>query len=501
MAGCVDASQPGRVDATTDAVTPAPPHTDVLVIGGGSAGCVIAGRASADPDCAVTLVEAGPPGTGPGALGLLPVGPDSDLVWRYPAHLSDGGEEALLARGRVLGGSGEVNGGYFVRATADDFTRWPRSWSYDDVLPHFRRLESDPFGDRAWHGDSGPMPVTRTGEDELHPYSAAFVRAATAAGHEYRADLNEPDAAGVGPVPLNAWAGVRVSTATAYLAPHLDRPNLRVRTAARAVRLVLEGARVVGAEVEEGGRVWALRADTVVLCAGAVGTPHLLMHSGIGPAHQLSRTGLPVVLDRPGVGRDFEDHPEVTLAYRPVDAPPHSSGRAVLEVVLETDDLELRPYTAPFGEAIAGVDDPFGRIGVALMRPRSRGEIALRSADPTVPPLVRYRYLSDAADRAAMRAGLHLARELLAASGFGVAVEHPAGAVGLGTSMHLAGSCAMGSPDDPLAVVDDRCRVIGVDGLWIADGSVMPSLPSRGPHATVVMVAERVARFVTGLDV
>jgi choline dehydrogenase len=172
-------------------------------------------------------------------------------------------------------------------------------------------------------------------------------------------------------------------------------------------------------------------------------------------------------------------------------------------VVLETDDLELRPYTAPFGLTIPGVDDPFGRIGVALMRPRSRGEIVLRSADPAVPPLVRYRYLREGADRSALAAGLDLAGELLAASGLGGPVHDGAATdplAGLGTSMHLSGSCRMGSADDPQAVVDERCRVVGVDGLWVGDGAVLPSLPSRGPHATVVMVAERVARFVAGLD-
>ncbi|MGW4478871.1 mycofactocin dehydrogenase MftG [Rhodococcus triatomae] len=476
-------------------------YSDVLVVGGGSAGCVVAGRVSADPACVVTLVESGPRAVASGPLGVLPVGPDSDVVWRHPAQLREDAPETVLARGRVVGGSGAVNGGYFVRATAADFTRWPRSWSYEEVLPHFRRLESDPFGDRAWHGDSGPMPVTRTAD--LHPVGAAFVGAATDAGFDHRADLNEPDATGVGPVPLNARAGVRVSTADAYLVPHADRPNLRVHAGVRAVRLVLDGTRVVGAEVEEGGRMRLLRAGTVVLCAGAVGTPHLLMHSGIGPAQQLSRLGLPVVLDRPGVGQGLEDHPEATLAYRPAGSLPYRPDRAVLEVVLETDDLELRPYTAPFGAAIPGVDDPFGRVGVALMRPDSRGEIVLRSADPAVPPLVRYRYLRSDADRAALGAGLDLAAALLAASGLGEVAGGGAGTdplAGLGTSMHLSGGCAMGSADDPHAVVDDRCRVAGVDGLWIGDGSVFPSLPSRGPHATVVMVAERVARFVAGLD-
>lgn len=486
-------------------MTPEPVLTaDVVVVGAGSAGCVVAGRLSEDRDRTVALVEAGSDAGHSGPLGVLPVGPASETVWRYPAHLRDGAAAVDLVRGRLLGGSGAVNGGYFVRATADDFARWPASWSYGSVLPYFRRLESDPFGERRWHGDDGPMPVTRTAVGDLHPVSAAFLAAAVDAGFEYRADLNEPDAIGVGPVPLNARAGTRVSTAGAYLVPHLARPNLRVLSGVVARRVLVAGTRTVGVEVESAGRRRLLRAGAVVVSAGAVGTPHLLMCSGIGAAQHLSRLGIGVVVDLPGVGQGFGDHPEVTVGYRLSAASPHTRDRAVLEAVLETGDLELRPYRVPFGRAIAGVDDDLYRIGVALMRPRSRGEIVLRSADPAVPPSVHHGYLRERADREALLDGLGLAADLLGGPARAGLVEPiTPGAVTLdhlGTSMHLSGSCAMGSPDDPLAVVDEHCRVIGVDGLWVSDGSVMPAVPSRGPHATTVMIGERVAEFVAILD-
>jgi choline dehydrogenase len=483
---------------------PAPdPVADVIVVGGGSSGCVVAARLSANPDRAVLLIEAGPGARDSGPLGLLPVGPRSDVASTYPVELRPG-RSATISRGRVLGGSGAVNGGYFIRGTESDFRSWPETWSYSEVLPYFRKLETDRSGDRRWHGGDGPIPVTRIGRENMHPVSSAFLDACAAQGFGYVEDLNEPNADGAGPVPLNAVAGRRVSTASAYLEPSLARPNLRVRTGVVARRVVFEGVRVVGVEAEIAGERRLLRAREVVLCAGAIGTAHLLMHSGIGPAQHLSELGLPVVADRPGVGRDFGDHPEVTLAYRPRLLVPRNEHTAVLEAVLEADGIEIRPYTAPFAQIIPGVLDADPRLGVALMRPDSRGELTLRSSDPADPPIIRYRYLTSAADRAAMRSGLDLARGLLTSAAFGrVAAEPGAGSPiepfeNLGTSLHLSGTCRMGSEADHDAVVDDRCRVIGVDGVLVADTSVMPVVPSRGPHATAVMIAERVSALIEG---
>ncbi|MFC7449096.1 mycofactocin system GMC family oxidoreductase MftG [Rhodococcus daqingensis] len=480
------------------------PVADVIVVGGGSSGCVVASRLSANPDRTVLLIEAGVGSGGPGPLGLLPIGPGSDIVSRYPVELRPG-RQATIARGRVLGGSGAVNGGYFIRGTPSDFASWPVAWSYSEVLPYFRKLETDLSGDRRWHGVDGPMPVTRIGRDRMHPVSAAFLEACATEGFGYSADLNDPNAEGAGPVPLNASAGRRISTASAYLEPILDRPNLLVRTGVVARRVEFDGVRAVGVEAEIAGVRRLLRARQVVLCGGAIGTAHLLMHSGIGSAQHLSDLGLPVIADRPGVGRDFGDHPEVTLEYRPHRGVPRDPHTAVLEAVLEADGIEIRPYTAPFSEIIPGADDTAARVGVALMRPDSRGQLTLRSSDPRDPPVVRYRYLASAADRAAMRAGLDLARGLLASAAFGRVAEVADGArssIGtfenLGTSLHLSGTCRMGSESDHGAVVDERCRVIGVDAVTVADTSVMPAVTSRGPHATAVMIAERVSALIDG---
>ncbi|MBY4128487.1 mycofactocin system GMC family oxidoreductase MftG [Rhodococcus fascians] len=485
-------------------------HVDVIIVGGGSCGCVVASRLSEDPARSVLLLEAGPTFSDvaevPAALtdaSMLPIGPGTEWVGTYSAQLTPG-IGRMLARGRVLGGSGAVNGGYFVRATPADFDVWPQSlWSFEQVLPFYSGSETDLDAgiQKQWHGSSGPMPVTRTPMHARHPITTAFVDSAVDAGFPMQPDLNAPDAGirGVGAVPLNVRSGVRVSAALAYLLPILDRKNLRVLGNTAVTSLVFDGSTVIGVEIIVDGVRSIVKSDNVIVSAGAVHTPALLLRSGIGPADDLVALGIPVVVDSPGVGRGFSDHPEVGVPI--VARNEHPATSPALEAVLHADAVEIRPYTRSFDRLISGLEPGPQLVGVGLMRSTSRGSIALRSTDPFEAPDVRYHYLESEVDQRMMREGVELARDLLASPVMSSLVAVPAiedPLAVLGTSLHLSGSARMGPDADPSSVVDDRCRVRGVDGLFVVDTSAFPVVPSRGPHATAIMFAERAAALITG---
>ncbi|MFC9551194.1 mycofactocin system GMC family oxidoreductase MftG [Rhodococcus sp. NPDC056960] len=480
---------------------------DVVVVGGGSSGCVVAARLSENPARSVLLLESGPGYRSAVDCPVLdyrtlPVGPGSAFTETYGVELAPSVPSAMV-RGRVLGGSGAVNGAYFVRATEADFRHWPASWSYENVLPVFRALERDADFDDDRHGTTGPMPVRRQSAEQLSEISAAFCAAAVGAGHPEEPDKNGAGAGGIGPVPLNIDGGRRVGTAAAYLLPAWERPNLTVETSAGVVRILFSGTEAVGVEVESGGVRRTVHAGRVVLAAGAVETPVLLMRSGVGPSEHLRDNGIPVIVDLPGVGTDFSDHPEVALPYRIRTALRRSDTSPVVETVLNVGDLEIRPYTAPFDVLVPGSGQPDPILGIGLMAAESRGDIRLTSRHRHDRPRIEYRYAQSASDRRALREGQAIGLELLHSRELGSLLVPLSEEVSdrsvlahLGTSLHLSGSCRMGESADAGAVVDERCDVRGVTGLTLADTSVFPVVPSRGPHATAVMVAERVGTFL-----
>ncbi|TGD85390.1 mycofactocin system GMC family oxidoreductase MftG [Mycolicibacterium sp. CH28] len=471
-------------------------HSDVLIVGAGSAGSVLAERLCADPARRVTVVETGPGPAEPGVRdftrnGLqLPIGGASPLVQRYRTRLTDDPPRpADIVRGATVGGSGAVNGGYFCRALPTDFDG-PAvpGWSWLDVLPHYRAIQTDlDFPERA---DGGPIAIRRT--HEFVGSTAAFIAATRDAGLPWLPDLNaEPTGdnvpPGIGAVPLNIVDGVRVGPGAAFLEPAMTRPNLTVLPRTRVLRVVVAGSRAVGVDAVGPGGPVTLTADRIVLSAGAIGSAHLLMLSGIGPAAALRDAGIPVLANLP-VGQRTSDHPEWVIPTTWSVA----ARRPVLEVVLVVDGLEIRPYTGGFiamvGDATAGHPD-WPHLGVALMRPRSHGRVSLVSADPQVPPHIEHHYDSVADDVADLRRGCRLASELLSAT---TEIGDPMWA----TSQHLCGTAPMGADGDEAAVVDPRCRVRGIDGLWVVDGSVLPRITGRGPHATIAMIGHRAAEFI-----
>lgn len=485
-----------RPTQTADTQLIAPSHSDVLIVGAGSAGCVLAERLSRDPACHVTMLEQGP-GLSDSLIArltkngaVLPVGLGSPVVRHYPTSLTSHPHRPVrLVRGAVVGGSGAVNGGYFCRAIPGDFTRWQLpGWDWSDVLEHFRAIETDLDFNGPLHGHGGPIRVQRC--SEISENTELFVHGAADAGYSWIADLNGyPAPQGIGPIPLNIVDGVRCGPGWGCVQPSLHRANLTLLTQTTVLRVRLIANRAVGVQAVSPHGVIKPTADRIVLSAGAIGSAHLLMLSGIGDENALQKAGVPVKVRLP-VGQHCADHPEWVLSTSwgtDVDRP-------VLEVVLHTaDNLEIRPYTGGFvsmiGDHRRGHPD-WPHIGVVLMQPRARGQLTLASDDPRVLPHIEHRYDSEPADVAALRQGAELVR------------EHWSSKTQLGepmwsTSQHLCGTAPMGNDGDACAVLDHRCRVRGIENLWVVDGSVMPTIPSRGPHATIAMLAHRAAEFIS----
>lgn len=530
---------------------------DVIVVGGGGTGVPFAARISEDASRRVLLLEAGPaPRTASeGPQDLRDAGtirgadPAHPLNWDYPAHLTPTRPYGI-ARGRVLGGSTAINGGYFVRARRSDFDAWAAAglpeWSYEQCLPFLRALEADAdFGDTSLHGGSGPMPVMRpvapapmvtvTAEGDPpaggHPVTRAFERAARAAGYPLEADKNGEQPAGWGPLPMNVRDGVRWSTALGYLLPPAlprgSRPNLVVRGDSQVRRVLVEDGRAVGVEVQTatatGCVVSEVRAAEVVLAAGAIATAQVLLLSGIGPRAELERHGIPVIADVPGVGAAFSDHPQLAVRWRPTAAAAASVAPTTMESVLnlvlpDGGELELLPLLRPLDVLLGhpdGADAPGELVVfVALQNPRSRGSIRLSSGDPDEPPALDFGYLADDRDLARLRIGVRAAVALLESHAFadvseGVLDPDPATLASdaaldvwiratIGTALHSCGSAPMGADGDPAAVADAHGRVRGVPGLRLADLSLLPVVPTRGPAATAVLLGERLAAFLRG---
>jgi choline dehydrogenase-like flavoprotein len=466
---------------------------DVVVVGGGSAGCVVAARVAAT-GASVLLVEAGPDLRGQptpemrDAWALPQVGD-----WGYQTEADGDGNTTRLRRGRLLGGTSHLTR-FALRASPADYDEWETlgnaGWGFAEVLPYFRRLEADAeFGTEAWHGSSGPIPITRYPELEPAPVHLAARETLEAAGFARVEDHNRPGAVGVGPMPMSSRNAVRVTTADAYL-PLTGLPaSLTIRAETQVATLLMDGRTAAGVRLLDGGTI---RADRVVLCAGVYGSPAILLRSGIGPAAELRALDITPLVDLPGVGANLADHPAVELELA-------GDGTARDAPVLHTAATFASHGDGGPPDLMIWLSDPTppedpAFIGdVVLLKPRSRGSVRLRSADPAEPPIIELPGLREADDVARLAAGYERAREAFALPSLGRAdvLQHVrASAYSL---PHTAGTCALG------VVVDASGRVHGVEGLWIADASIMPAPISGFTHLPTIMIAERLSELIAAL--
>jgi choline dehydrogenase len=504
-------------------MTTGPPEYDFIVVGGGTAGCVLAARLSQDPAARVLLLEAGPadlsrattvPNAWPENLG-------SATEWGdVTTDQADTGP-LPYPRGRVLGGSGAINAMAHIRGHRAVYDSWAQSgaagWGFADLLPYFQRSEHTAGRDPLWRGTDGPVRVGPVPAAARHPIARAFAAALHQAGQPLTADLSGADQQGVAWPDLAIDGGRRVSPADAYLRPVLSRPNLTVETGCRVTGLLLRHSHCEGVSyLRTGTGLCTARATTaVILCAGAIGSPQLLLCSGIGPADQLRALGIDPVADLPGVGQNFQDHPLALVTFAsaaplPVSGYNHGETYTALrsELAGAYPDLHLFPILAPL--APPGCPPPaMGcNLVASVVAPDSRGRLRLVSADPLAAPLIDPGLLRDERDTRRLAAGIAMIRAAAASPQFaplgltelwpGPQVRTPAGIHGylrrhISSYWHPAGTCQMGP--GPGAVVDLKLRVHGVTGLWVADASVLPVIPNAPLNATVLAVAERAAEL------
>ena len=506
---------------------------DYIILGAGSAGCTIASRLSDDSNKSILLLEAGPdypdfesyPDDLKFGYDQTASAIDAPHNWSFQGNTTDLQTEPMpVPRGRVVGGSSAINGQVLLRGIPEDYDGWAAmgntDWGFTDVLPYLRKLETDTDIHDDFHGSEGPIPVRRFKQETWLPAQNAFFAAARAVGHPYDPDMNHPESGGVGPIPMNNPNGVRMSTALTFLAPCRNRLNLTIKPNVIVHRVLFDGKRATGVQVESGGETFTVEGDQIILSAGAIASPQILMLSGIGPAERLQQLGINVVHDVPGVGQNLRDHPNIRVPIEVVDDfplnPSDPRSQVALRYTATGSDLrnDIQIMASSFSSPIAG--DPLEAEGIRftciLELAYGSGHLTITSPDPNVQPELNYNYFQDPRDLSRMREAV---RKCVAF------VDHPdyKGIVKtileptpedlvsdetldnwlkrtVSTSQHISGTCKMGPDSDPMAVVDQRGNVKGLENLKVADASIMPNCIRANTNCTTIMIGERVADWI-----